>query len=232
MGKLDRFMNETSVNLAETVEFAENPDPRCACVLLLDTSGSMQGEPIRALNEGLRTFCQELNKDHLARRRVEVAVVTFDDTVNVLHDFMTADQFRPPELQAGGATCMGTGILKALEMVRQRKSLYRTNGIAYYRPWVFLITDGEPLGEPQDVVARAAQQVRDEEDHHRVVVFGVGVREANMEKLSRIVVRPPIKLPGLSFNELFVWLSKSTQAVSKAEVADQVALPPPGWTSA
>jgi hypothetical protein len=37
-------------------EFALNADPRCACVLLLDTSGSMDGAPIKALNEGLKAF--------------------------------------------------------------------------------------------------------------------------------------------------------------------------------
>ena len=65
-------------SLDEAVEFAENPEPRCPCVLLLDTSSSMQGLPIDALNQGLRTFKDELMKDPLASRRVEVAVVTFD----------------------------------------------------------------------------------------------------------------------------------------------------------
>ena len=56
------------------VEFSENPDPRCACVLLLDTSGSMSGGPIQALNEGLKIFSETLVKDSLAARRVEVAL--------------------------------------------------------------------------------------------------------------------------------------------------------------
>jgi hypothetical protein len=42
------------IRLEEAVEFAENPEPRCACVLLLDTSGSMAGEKIDSLNEGLK----------------------------------------------------------------------------------------------------------------------------------------------------------------------------------
>ena len=65
------------------VEFAENPEPRCPCLLLLDTSGSMEGAPIEALHQGLRAFKNELADDASASRRVEVAVVTFDDTVNV-----------------------------------------------------------------------------------------------------------------------------------------------------
>lgn len=62
----------------ESVEFADNPEPRCPCVLLLDTSGSMQGAPIDALNPGLKAFRDDLNKDPLASRRVDVAVVTSD----------------------------------------------------------------------------------------------------------------------------------------------------------
>jgi hypothetical protein len=40
--------------------FTDNPEPRCPCLLLLDTSHSMRGEPIRALNDGLVAFKDEL----------------------------------------------------------------------------------------------------------------------------------------------------------------------------
>ena len=48
------------------IEFAENPDPRCPCVLLLDVSASMQGESIAALNEGLKAFQREVSGDTIA----------------------------------------------------------------------------------------------------------------------------------------------------------------------
>jgi uncharacterized protein YegL len=131
----------TDLDLAE---FAENPEPRCPCVLLLDTSGSMQGDPIKALNQGLQAFKDDLSRDPLASRRVELAVVTFDSHVKVVQDFVTADQFQPPRLSAQGATHMGSGIHKALEIIQARKDQYNANGITYYRPWVFMITDGEP----------------------------------------------------------------------------------------
>jgi len=213
----------------EAVEFAENPEPRCACVLLLDTSGSMQGAPIAALNEGLRVFKDDLVRDPLASRRVEVAVVTFDDEVRVIQDFVTADQFLPPPLTAQGVTRMGSAILKALDMIQARKAQYKANGIAYYRPWVFMITDGEPQGESDDVVKLAASRIHDDEAKKRVAFFAVGVENANMRRLSEIVMRQPVKLIGLNFAEMFVWLSRSAQAVSHSQVGDQVALPPSGW---
>jgi uncharacterized protein YegL len=218
--------------LEESIEFAENPEPRCPCVLLLDTSGSMQGAPIQALNDGLRAFKDDLVKDPLASRRVEVAIVSFNSGVEVVQDFVTADTFEPPTLRAQGYTHMGSAIHQAVDMIHARKAVYRENGIAYYRPWVFLITDGEPSGESDDIVREASARIREDEEGKRVAFFAVGVEKANMNKLANIAVRAPVKLKGLNFVELFLWLSRSTQAVSHSQVGDQVALPPPtGWAA-
>ena len=223
-------MNDTLV-LDELVEFAENPEPRCPCVLLLDTSGSMQGAAIEALNQGLLSLKDELMKNSIAARRVEIAIVTFDSHINVVQDFVTADQFNPPILTAQGLTSMGAGIHKALDMVQERKSLYRANGIAYYRPWVFMITDGEPQGELDHLVEQAALRLQGDEVNKRVAFFSVGVENANMTRLNQIAVRTPLKLKGLNFIEMFVWLSASMSAVSHSQIDEQVALPPIGWGS-
>jgi uncharacterized protein YegL len=217
------------IKLEDAVEFAENPEPRCPCVLLLDTSGSMRGEPITALTQGLKSFKEDLVKDPLASRRVELAVVTFDNEVKVLQDFVTIDQFNPPELAAQGQTFMGSAIHKALDLIQARKTKYRTNGVAYYRPWVFMITDGEPQGEPDTVVQQASQRLKSDEANKRVAFFAVGVENANMTKLAELVVRTPVKLIGLNFVEMFVWLSRSMEKVAQSKTDEQVALPPPGW---
>jgi uncharacterized protein YegL len=217
--------------LEESVEFAENPEPRCPCVLLLDTSGSMQGAPISALNQGLQAFHDDLTQDPLASRRVEVAVLTFNTEVEVVQDFVTADQFQPPALTARGMTHIGAAIHKALDMIQARKAQYRASGIAYYRPWVFMITDGAPQGEPEDVVMQAARRIQEDETAKRVAFFAVGVENADMNRLAGIVVRTPVKLIGLNFVEMFVWLSASMQKVSQSQLDEQVALPPPGWST-
>ena len=221
-------MRET-LRLEDAVEFAENPEPRCPCILLLDVSGSMQGARVDALNEGLRTFKEELNEDSLANKRVEVAIVTFNNDVQIVQDFVTADQFEPPTLIAQGLTHTGAAINEALDMIEARKKQYRNNGIAYYRPWVFLITDGEPQGESESVVEKAAQRVKNEENNKRVAFFAVGVEGTNMTRLSELVVRSPLQLKGLNFQEMFIWLSASMQRISQSKPDEEVALPPPGW---
>lgn len=206
-------------------EFAENPEPRCPCLLLLDTSHSMRGAPINALNEGLAAFKDELAADALAMKRVEVAVITFGP-VTVLSNFQTPDNFQPTSLPTTGDTPMGAAITQGLEMLRQRKDTYKTNGIPYYRPWVFLVTDGAPTDNWQP----AAQAVRDGEARKEMSFFAVGVEGADMETLAQICTRQPLKLDGLKFRELFAWLSSSLSGVSRSHVEDAVPLPSPqGW---
>jgi uncharacterized protein YegL len=204
-------------------EFATNPDPRCACVLLLDTSGSMEGDPIKALNQGLAAFQQDLQDDLLASRRVEIAIVTFGaGGVQKVHDFVIAREFMAPTLSAAGETPMGAAINIGLDMVTERKAQYKAGGVSYYQPWVFMITDGAPTDG--EAWVSAAQRTQAAMAAKGLVFFAVGVANANMDTLSRITPRT-LKLDGLKFRELFLWLSQSQKRVSGSKVGEQVAMP-------
>ncbi|MCA9234050.1 MAG: VWA domain-containing protein [Planctomycetales bacterium] len=219
-------------NVFGTVEFAENPEPRVPCVLILDTSTSMAGLRLDELSKGLELYRAELLADPLASKRVEIAIVTFGGTVTRLVDFVTADAFQPPKLRAIGGTPMGGAIKEALDMIEQRKASYREHGVAYYRPWAFMITDGEPNDHWKPVVSR----VQAGEEKKSFCFFAVGVEGAKMEILEQISVRKPLWLDGLKFCEMFSWLSNSQQAVSRSSPGDEVPLQDPtagpsGWAA-
>ena len=208
--------------------FIDNPEPRCPCILLLDVSYSMSGNPIDELNRGLETFRDELLSDDLAAKRVEIAVVTFGNNVTVDSGFVSAADFYPPRLSADGSTPMGEAIEKSLTLLKDRKAEYNANGVSYYRPWIFLITDGAPTDEGN--YPNSAASISNGEQHKEFAFYAVGVEGANMQKLEEITTREPLRLRGLSFNELFQWLSSSLRSVADSNPGDAVALnSPEGW---
>lgn len=209
------------------LEYVDN-EQRTLCTLILDTSGSMEGEPIIALNNGLHTLCREVQADPVAQARLELCITTFGDGGVQTTGIVSARDFQPPTLTAGGRTPMGTAINQALDQIESRKQEYKTNGIDYTRPWSLLITDGFPTDDIQSAIERVHQ----EEATRKIAFFAVGVQGADMELLARIATpeRPPLKLDGLKFNELFVWLSASQRRISTQKVGQQTALPPTnGW---
>lgn len=208
----------------EGVEFAANPEPRCACVLLLDTSGSMnQDGKLQMLNDALRRFREELASDQIAKRRVEIALVSFNTNVTVLADFATVDSFQPPILTAGGTTAMAAAAIRGLDLVEARKLEYKTNAISYYRPWIVLFTDGDATDT--DRLVEAAARVKEAEDGKKVVFFAFGVgAEADRSALRQLSQRR-FSSESANFSELFQWLSSSLMQASNSRVGDQLVVP-------
>lgn len=199
-------------------------EPRCACVLLLDVSFSMDGEPIEKLNRALKIFANEVASDPLGAKRIEAAVVSFGGDVKVESDFTQARDFRPVELTPRGDTKMGKAVLTALDMVEERKAAYKENGVDYYRPWIFMITDGAPSDYNNADWRNAVKRVHEGETAKAVSFFAVGVEGARFDILQELSHTPPLKLKGLMFRELFKWLSASMKTISASQPDDKVPL--------
>lgn len=217
-------MKSSQITPISSVEFAANPEPRCPIVLILDTSTSMRGAPIYALNQGIQSFLREVRSDVVATLRVDLAIVTFGP-VQLIQDFSAVDDIDPTTLFAEGMTPMGEAVTYAVHLLEDRKIAYKENGIQYYRPWLLLITDGSPTDSWKD----AARQIKDAEESSKLSFFAIGVEGADMDILSELSVRPPLRLKGLEFSQVFVWLSQSVARVSSPSVGSMFELPPPNW---
>jgi uncharacterized protein YegL len=217
------------------VEFVDNPEPRCPCVLVLDISSSMRGAAIDYLNMGVELFAHDLTNSRLACKRVETAVITFGDGVQTVQDFVSPSAFAPPRFEAGGKTPMGEAVVRACELLERRKKKYRNAGVSYFRPWIFLITDGEPTDYDKPDWRQAVGLVHEGESEKKLMFFGVAVNEADQKKLNELCPssRPAIRLNGLDFQGLFTWLSSSLRTVSSANPGTSgVALPAiTGWAT-
>lgn len=221
-------MNETEFAI-DSNDLIENPTPRCACVLVLDTSSSMDGERIRELNAALAQFIDELKADDFASYAIELCVITFGSEIREQLPFTPAYQVDVnPKLTANGATPMGEAVRRAVRMLGDRKGEYKRQGVSYYQPWLVLMSDGAPT----DDWHQAAEQLRGLAESKKVVSLPVGIGDADLRVLGEFSNRPAKPLAGLKFREFFVWLSQSMARVSQSTPGTAIKLPATsGWDS-
>lgn len=215
--------NDLLVRLEDLVN---NPTARVPVCLCLDTSGSMRGEPMRELNEGVHLFYEAIREDETALYSAEVSVVTFGERAQCVADFASLEiQPNAPILSADGMTPMGEAVNMGLDLLEQRKGEYKERGVDYYQPWLVLMTDGEPNGNSAEL-SRAISRTVNLVDQKKLTVFPIGIGpKADMAVLAQFSPkRPPLKLQGLKFREFFAWLSKSVSKTSQSTPGESVRL--------
>lgn len=209
-------------------ETPENFEQKCLCVLTLDISGSMVGDPIRELNKGLQEFRYQVIKNETAAERLEVSIITFASEVKCIQEPTLIRNLEMPELEAFGSTQLASGVKESILKVINRKMWYRKTGQPYYRPFIILITDGDPDAD-QDL-EELMLEINEGVNKKRFLFFPVGVEGANMDKLRQIThpSAPPMKLKGLNFIEFFQWLSNSVDIITRSKEGDIIQLPDTG----
>ena len=203
-----------------------------AVVILVDISGSMDGEPIAELNQGLIEFRKALEEDSLAMGRADVSIISFNSNVQTEMGFRPAAEYEAPKLTASGGTSLNGAVITGLDAIESRKAEYKVAGTDYYRPWVFLLTDGAPTDTKLE--AEAKSRLRSAIENKKVVFMPMGIgANADISKLQSYYpenakTKPVLKADAKNFKEAFVWLSKSIGVVSQSDptVSDQVNLPP------
>lgn len=190
-----------------------------ACVLLVDTSGSMSGRPMDELNEGLRAFGEALQDDTKAAGCADICVISFNSSVETVVPFCSAEEYVAPVLSAGGLTAMNEAIITGMDMLEARKQEYKTVGVDYYRPWMFLLTDGIPTDDEYAVDAK--DRLQEAFDQKKINFFPMGIGAAANTAVLKSYTKDGsgmvLKAEKNNFREAFVWLSSSLSVISHSD---------------
>jgi len=221
------------------VQFTNDPLPvtnqgerHIPAVLIVDTSGSMSGAPINELNQGLREFGNALQEDSLALGRAEVCIISFNSSVQTEMGFRPAADYEAPTLSANGLTSFNEAIQAGLDAIESRKQEYKNQGVSYYRPWLFVLTDGAPTDT--NLESAAKNRLQNAIRNKKVTYMPMGIGDgADTRKLQEYYppeasVKPVLKADAKNFKEAFVWLSASISVISNSDPnnTSQVNLPP------
>ncbi|HVB79432.1 MAG TPA: VWA domain-containing protein, partial [Candidatus Binataceae bacterium] len=204
-------------------EYITNASERQLCMLVLDASQSMQTRDagsgrarIELLNQGIETLYGELRKDEKALVRVQIAAIRVGgatDEAREILDWTDGVDFRPFSLRAGQGTPLGAGVLLALKTIEAQKAVLRSNGISLAgRPWLFVMTDGEPT-DTNATWQEACETAQQHEAGKKVSIYSIGIGEANLGKLSQLnIQRSPQLIQAVDFTKLFIFVSTSISA--------------------
>ena len=225
--------------MATATEMYEQNEPinyeqKCLCVLVLDTSGSMNADnAIGQLNQGLQTFKSQIMNDETARDRLEIAIVSFNSEIKVELQPSLISEIEMPTLKASGQTQLVRAIEEAQQVIKDRKDYYKSKGLTYYRPWIVVMTDGDPYPANQDIDG-IAQKIQEDADAKKYVFFMIGVgNEVHDDVLSKLTTSqfPAMRMDAVNFAEFFQWLSASaTVVVNSDDLTDSnVSIPQPTW---
>lgn len=201
---------------------------RLPVYILLDTSGSMRGEPIHSVNVGLQSMLSGLRQDPYALESVHLSIITFDIEAREYLPLTPLDQVQLAhvDVPSAGATYMGAALELLIERVDAdvRKSTLDSKGD--WRPLLFIMTDGSPsdLYAYQQAIAQVKQR-----NFASIVACAAGPK-AKQEHLLQLTDRVVVldSMDAASFASFFKWVSASVVAgSSSAGLTDSVSLPPP-----
>jgi len=213
-----------------------NPTARVPICLVLDNSPSMSGEikrgsaveqvdprPIDELNEGLASFIEAIQDDDIARFSAEIAIVAFSSAAEVLLDFDSLENIKPPKINVArsGGTVIGKAVDLALQLLNNRKEEYQNAGVDYFQPWLVLMTDGRPTDHSHILSARKVSELVSQ---NKISVFPIAIGQgADLTILAKFSPkRSPLRLRGLQFKQFFEWLSKSVCMVSQSMPGEKI----------
>lgn len=198
--------------------------------LLLDTSGSMFGEPIQAVSEGVEAIQSELIRDPQMRELVHLGVITFASEARQVTPLSPIAQFQPPTLEASGMTDLGGALLLLCRTVDQERIHTNQEGQeADYRPIVFILTDGMPNTETTEKGIEAFHKLRWSNAVSLVVANNPDESQACLNEMEKVTPEHVLileQVDGAKIKSFFKWIAGSIRNSSRASQRGQAAAPP------
>jgi len=201
---------------------------RLPVYLLLDTSGSMVGEPIEAVKVGLQTMLNSLRQDPSALETVWLSIITFDTQVKQLIPLTELEQFALPPINVpqSGATFLG----KALEVLCEcyDKELIKNTADRKgdWMPLLFIMTDGSPsdIGLYREMLPQIKMR-----NFGNIVACAAGTKakESYLKELANVVVSLDTT-DSNTFKSYFNWVSDAINIGNRSMgAATDAIIPPP-----
>ena len=175
--------------------------------ILIDTSGSMKGEPIESVKVGLADMIATLRLDPYALETVCISIITFDRNVNQILPLTELESLQLPNISTpdSGPTHMGAALRMLCEKVdvEVKKGSFEQKGD--WRPLLFLLTDGKPSDLMEyDTIIPVVKKV----NFASIVACAAGpqAKTEPLQKLTDKVFRLDT-MDATSFKKFFVWVS-------------------------
>ena len=207
---------------------------RLPVYILADRSGSMDGDPIVAVNQGLQLLKNDLEQEPRAIQSVWISVVSFGSSATIDVPLTELMAFNPPTLSASGTTQLGEA-LDLLDRAIDNDRIASTGShTGDYRPLVFLFTDGEPTDDWREPARRLKHRTTSRTANIIAVGCGVDVNTDTLKDITESVMLMENTTAG-DFQRLLRWISQSVKSASKsagsagtaAGAAPPIDLPPP-----
>lgn len=202
---------------------------RLPVYLLLDTSGSMSGEPIEAVKNGVQVLVSTLRQDPYALETAYLSVITFDSSARQVVPLTELASFQPPNIQATGTTALGEALTMLAQRIEAEVGKTTAEQKGDWKPLVFLMTDGSPTDDWQKGLSDLKKVKTG------LIIACAAGPNANTNDLKQIteVVVQLDTADSATIKAFFKWVSASVSSGSKkvetgsSDVAGIKDLPPP-----
>ena len=202
---------------------------RLPVYLLLDTSGSMSGEPIEALKNGVQVLVSTLRQDPYALETACISVITFESNAQQLIPLTDLSSFQMKEISAGGGTSLGAGLQLVAECIDREVSKSTSEVKGDWKPLVFIMTDGQPTDSWQGGLAEFKKR---KIGMTVACAAGSGADTNVLKQITEVVVALDTA-DSATIKAFFKWVSASISTGSqkiesgKKEVGGLNEIPPP-----